>query len=110
MKDKELLFIIAEHHPLYECDEALLSFMPNLPCRSRVRFHSALDELLWKIFGAERALGVLKRLGLDEKQYISHHLISSAIEQAQKKIKDKATGNQRVDSMEEWFYYNFPGS
>jgi preprotein translocase subunit SecA len=106
MKDQEVLFIVAEHHPLHECDEALFSFMSNLPCRSRIRFHSALDEPLFKMFGGERVLDVVKRLGLDEKQYISHRLISSAIEKAQKRIKDKATGNQRVDSMDEWFHYN----
>ena len=106
MKDEELLFIVSEHHPLYECDEALLSLMSTLPCRSRIRFHSALDEPLLKMFGAEKVLDVLKRLGLDERQYISHSLISSAIEKAQKKIKDKTIGNQRVDSMDEWFHYN----
>jgi preprotein translocase subunit SecA len=108
MKDQELLFIVAEHHPLHECDEALLSFMSNLPCRSRIRFHCALDEPLFKMFGAERVLEVVRRLGLDERQYISHSLISSAIEKAQKKIKDQSTGNQRVDSMDEWFQYNLP--
>jgi preprotein translocase subunit SecA len=107
-KDQELLFIVAEHHPLHECDEALLSFMSNLPGRSRIRFHSALDEPLLKMFGAERVLDIIKHLGLDERQYMSHPLIGSAIEKAQERIKDKATGNQRVDSMDEWFYYNLP--
>jgi len=107
MKKQELLFIVAEHHPLHECDEALFSSMSNLRCRSRIRFHSALDEPLLKMFGAERVLDVVKHLGLDERQCISHPLISSAIEKAQKRIKDKATGNQRVDSMDEWFHYNF---
>ncbi len=60
------------------------------------------------MFGAERVLDVVKHLGLSEKQYISHPLIISAIEKAQKRIKDKATGNQRVDSMDEWFHYNLP--
>jgi hypothetical protein len=106
MKVQEVLFIVAEHHPLHECDEALLSCMSNLPCRSRIRFHSALDEPLLKMFEAERVLEVVKHLGLDQRQYISHPLISSAIEKAQKRIKDKATGNQRVDSMDEWFHYN----
>ncbi len=108
IRDQEVLFIVAEHHPLYECDEALLSSMEKLACRSRIRFHSALDEPLLKMFGAERVLDVVKHLGLDEREYISHPLISSAIAKAQKRIKDKATGNQRVDSMDEWFHYNLP--
>lgn len=107
-KDRELLLIVAEHHPLHECDEALVSFMSNLPCRSRICFHCALDEPLFKMFGGERILDVVKRLGLDERQSISHSMIRSAIERAQKKIKEKSTGNQRVDSMDEWFHYNLP--
>jgi preprotein translocase subunit SecA len=108
IRDQEVLFIVAEHHPLYEFDEAVLSSMEKLPCRSRIRFHSALDEPLLKMFGAERVLDIVKKLGLDERKYISHPLISSAIEKAQKKIRDKAAGNQQVDSMDEWFHYNLP--
>lgn len=106
LQGKEVLIIAAEHHPLAESDEVLLSFMDNLPCRSRIRFHCALDEPLFKMFGGERVISLLKNLGWNEKEYISHPVISSAIEKAQKKVKDKAKGNQRVESNDEWFYYN----
>jgi preprotein translocase subunit SecA len=106
IKNREVLMIAAEHHPLKEGDEVLFSFMSRLTCRSRIRFHCALDEPLFKLFGGERVSSLLKNLGWKEKDHISHSVISSAIEKAQEKVKQKARGNQRVDSVEDWFHYN----
>jgi hypothetical protein len=108
-KDKSVLVLVAEHYPLPEGDEALFSFLSNLPCQSTVRFHSALDDPLFKIFGGEgigRAIKIMQTLGQNEKEYISHHLVTAAIREAQKNIKKKARGDNKVDSMEEWFQYN----
>jgi hypothetical protein len=108
-ESKRVLVLVAEHYPLPEGDEALFSFLSNLPCQSTIRFHSALDEPFFKMFGGDRISNVMKMLetlGQGEKEYISHSLVTSAIQKAQKDIKKKATGNNRVDSMEEWFQYN----
>lgn len=106
MKNREVLIVAAEHHPLKEGDEVILSFLSRLPCRSKIRFHCALDEPLLKMFEAGRVLGLLNNLGWNKKDYISHSAINSAIEKAQEKVKRKARGDQRVDSSDEWFYYN----
>jgi hypothetical protein len=105
-KGREVLIVSAEHHPIKEGDEMLFSFASRLPCRVRIRFHCALDEPLFKLFGGERILSLLNNLGWNEKDYISHSAINSAIEKAQEKVKEKARGDQRVDSSDEWFYYN----
>ncbi len=106
VKGREVLIVSAEHHPIKEGDDCLISFASRLPCRSRIRFHCALDEPLFKLFGGERILSLLNNLGWNEKDYISHSAINSAIEKAQEKVKEKARGNERVDSVEDWFYYN----
>jgi preprotein translocase subunit SecA len=108
-ESKRVLVLVAEHYPLPEGDEALFSFLSNLPCSSTIRFHSALDEPFFKMFGGDRISNVMKMLetlGQGEKEYISHPLVTSAIQKAQKDIKKKATGDNKVDSMEEWFQYN----
>ena len=108
-ESKRVLVLVAEHYPSPEGDEALFSFLSNLPCQSTIRFHSALDDPLFKIFGGEgigRVVEIMKTLGQNEKEYISHHLVTAAILNAQKDIKKKATGDNKVDSMEEWFQYN----
>ena len=109
-ESKRVLVLVAEHYPLPEGDETLLSFLSNLPCQSTIRFYSALDDPLFKIFGGEgigRVIEMMKTLGQNEREYISHHLVTSAIREAQKNIKKKARGDNKVDSMEEWFQYNF---
>jgi hypothetical protein len=109
---KRVLVLVAEHYPLPEGDEALFSFLSNLPCRSTVRFHSALDDPLFKIFGGDRIGRVIKMIQTlqpSENEYISHHLVTSAVREAQKNIKKKAKGDNKVDSMEEWFQYNLSG-
>jgi len=112
-KEKRVLVLVAEHYPLPEGDDALFSFLSNLPCRSTIRFHSALDDPLFKIFGGEgigRVIEIMKTLGQNEKEYISHHLVTSAIRRAQERIKKNAKANNRADSMEEWFRYNLNGA
>ena len=108
LKDGKLHILVVEHHPLAERDQAVISFADHLPWASTVCFHASLDEPLLKMFGAESILGLLKTLGLDESQCMSHSLVTSAIAKAQKKIKKPALGDQRVASMEEWFSYNYP--
>jgi hypothetical protein len=108
-KDKRVLVLVAEHYPLPEGDEALFSFLSNLPCSSTIRFHSALDEPFFKMFGGEgmsSAIKMIQTLQPNENEYISHRFVTSAIRKAQENIKKKVRGNNRVDSMEEWFQYN----
>jgi hypothetical protein len=109
---KRVLVLVAEHYPLPEGDEALVAFLSNLPSQSTIRFHSALDEPLFKMFGGDRISNVMKMLetlGQGEKEYISHTSVTSAIRKAQENIKKNVRGNNRVDSMEEWFQYNLGG-
>ena len=108
-ESKRVLVLVAEHYPLPEGDEALLSFLSNLPSRPTIRFHSALDEPFFKMFGGEgmsSAIKMIQTLQPNENEYISHHFVTSAIRKAQENIKKKVRGNNRVDSMEEWFQYN----
>ncbi len=100
-ESKRVLVLVAEHYPLPEGDEALFSFLSNLPSQSTIRFHSALDEPFFKM---------IQTLQPNENEYISHHFVTSAIRKAQENIKKKTRDNNRVDSMEEWFHYNLDGT
>lgn len=100
--------VIVEHHPLPERDERILSFAARLPYAATICFHASLDEPLMKVFGADRLASMLTRLGRSETSPVIHPMITSAIAAAQKKIKKEAIGDERVESAEDWFYYNFP--
>jgi len=107
---KKIRVVVAEHYPIPERDADVIFYASSLPYSTILCFHIALDEPLMRLFGAERVVGLLKKLGWDEKESITHPMVTSAIGNAQKKVKKEASGDQRVGSMEEWFTYNLPSS
>ena len=107
--EKNLRMILSEPYPIPGRDEELSAFAGGLPCRATLCPHVSLDEPFMERFGSGRILGIFKKLGWDEKDCLRHTAISKAIRKAQKKIQQKAMGDQRVRSAEEWFYYNCPG-
>ncbi len=50
-------------------------------------FYLALEDDLFRLFGSERIMGIVDRLGLDEDQAIDAKILSSSIENAQKRLE-----------------------
>ncbi len=53
------------------------------------RFYISLEDDLMRLFGSDRILGMVETLGLEEDQPIEHRMLSSAIENAQKRVEGK---------------------
>ena len=51
------------------------------------RFYLSLEDDLLRIFGSGRISGIMEKLGMEEDEPIEHHLISRAIEGAQRKVE-----------------------
>ena len=51
------------------------------------RFYISLEDDLMRIFGGQRIISVMERLGIHEDTPIEHGLITSSIERAQKKVE-----------------------
>jgi preprotein translocase subunit SecA len=51
------------------------------------KFYLSLEDDLMRVFGSDRMIGVLDKLGMEEGQVIQHAFISSAIERAQKRVE-----------------------
>jgi preprotein translocase subunit SecA len=104
-----LTVLVAERYPVPERDERVLKFAYSCGVRDAVRFCSSLDDALLKQFGADRVLGAVKRLAKDEASPIVAKAITSAIRSAQRKMKKRAIGDERVSSAGDWFTYNIRG-
>jgi preprotein translocase subunit SecA len=98
--------LAAEHHPLASKDQALLDVARSLPCEARVIFHSSLMDPLLTHLGGEKIRGLMKHLGMGERDCVSHPVISTAIRSAQKKIESKIHREMQTLSAEDWFKYN----
>ncbi|QGU94158.1 preprotein translocase subunit SecA [Clostridium bovifaecis] len=51
------------------------------------RFYVSLDDDLMRIFASERLQGIVEKLGLSDEDAIESRMVSSAIENAQKKVE-----------------------
>jgi len=53
------------------------------------RFYCSLEDDLMRLFGAEKILGLVESLGMDDTMQIEHNLLSKSIENAQKKVEGR---------------------
>lgn len=102
--------LVAEHHPMAPRDQALLDAANSLSCEAQVTYHTSLSDALMMHFGGERLRGLMKQLGMQEQECISHPIISKAIRNAQEKIEKQVQLEVQTMSPEEWFKYNLPQS
>jgi len=100
--------LVTEHHPLPEGDEEVRAFADSVSSATDVIFYVSLDEALLSVWGADRMRELLPKLGLHENEALSHPMITKSVQNAQEKIKTKATGNNRCGSQREWLQYNVP--
>jgi len=96
--------IIAEHYPLKKKEEQLFQ---NLYLEE-VKVLSSLDEALFKRFGSDKIIQLMKQMGMDEKQPIEHSLITKAIHNAQEKMEGKVSFEQSARSQNDWLEKNLP--
>jgi len=101
LENKKVIF--AEHYPLHQKEEELFTKL-NL---AEVQIWSALDEPLFKQFGSDKIIGMMKQLGMKEENAIEHNMISKAIQNAQEKLSKKVLLDQTCSSQEEWMKRNW---
>jgi preprotein translocase subunit SecA len=53
------------------------------------RFYLSLEDDLMRLFGSERIAGIMDRLGVKEGEVITHSMITSSIERAQKRVESQ---------------------
>ena len=56
------------------------------------QFYVSLEDELMRLFGSERIMGIMDKLGLKEGEVIQHSMISKSIERAQKKVEENNFG------------------
>ncbi|MBN1521762.1 MAG: SEC-C domain-containing protein, partial [Candidatus Aureabacteria bacterium] len=53
------------------------------------RFFISLEDDLMRLFGSDRIVGLMEKLGLEEGQEIQHPFLNKAIQNAQKKVEER---------------------
>ncbi|MEO5945256.1 MAG: hypothetical protein ABIP79_00455 [Chitinophagaceae bacterium] len=95
--------VFAEHHPLETKEQDFYRKM-NM---NQVKVYSALNEPLYKHFGAEKIIDLMRKLGIKENEAIEHKMISSSIKKAQNEIQKNVVVEQTAHSQSDWLQKNY---
>ena len=93
--------LFLEHHPVLTKEQEVLEQFAS----SKILFVNSLDEPLLRLFDGEKIVQMLRRMGHQEGESVSHHMISSSIRKAQENVEKKVgfTLTHYAQSAEEWF-------
>ena len=81
----EKVFLV-EAHPLASVTDQLLS---KLHPETELYCFIGMDELLMKLFGSDRLMSMMEKMGIKSDEVISHTLVTSSIKKAQVKLDEK---------------------
>lgn len=97
---------VAEHYPLHGPEVALFELLQqNLPQVKPLVFAS-MDEGLFTVFGGERIVALMERMGLAKDEMIEHNMIKRSIVNAQTKLAEKVPAEVKAQSGNEWLQLN----
>lgn len=94
--------VFLEHHPLHSKETELIKSLPH----KKLMVFNSLDEALFKQFGSDKIISLMKMLGMKEEEAIEHELVSKSILKAQDKISLKVTTEMTANSQKEWIDKN----
>lgn len=94
--------IFAEHYPLRSKEEELYRKM-NLESAT---VYSSLQEPLFRLFGSEKIIQLMQKMGTKDDEVIEHKMVSRAIRDAQEKIEKKLLIEQTARSQKDWLEKN----
>ncbi len=82
------LYVVAtERHESRRIDNQLRGRSGRQGDPGRSKFYLALDDDLMRIFGSDKMEGILKKLGMQEGEAITHRWMNKSLEMAQKKVE-----------------------
>jgi hypothetical protein len=94
--------VFTEHYPLHNKETELIKNWEN----KNILVFSALDEPLFKHFGSDKVIPMIKLLGMKEDEAIEHSMVSKSIIKGQEKIAALISLEQSAASQAEWMQRN----
>ncbi len=99
-------FLFAGHYPLPSKEDQIIQKLNTAFPQCPIIFYSSLDEPAFEIFGSDRIVGLLEKLGVKEEESIEHNMVSQAMKRARAKIESSVTREIVTQSEAEWYAKN----
>lgn len=93
-----------EHYPLSAKELGLVNDWQQ----TGIPVFSSMDEPLFKHFGSDKMIPLIKLFGMKESEAIEHSYVTESIIKGQRKIANKVLIEQTADSQAEWMNKNMP--
>ncbi len=100
LQNKKPVFV--EHYPLHTKELELIKHWDA----TNIIVYSALDEPLFKHFGSDKIIPLMKMMGMKEDEMIENNLVSKSILKGQQKIAEQVSFDQSAGSQEDWMRKN----
>lgn len=94
--------VFAEHYPLHSKEMELIKGWPH----KEIIVFSALDEPLFRHFGSDKVIPLMKMMGMKEAEAIEHPMVSKSILRSQEKIAGKVSFELAANSPADWLDKN----
>lgn len=102
----KVTFLFAGHYPLPTKEKPVVQKLTTAFSKSEMIFCSSLDDPSFSIFGSDRIVDLLDKLGMKEDDAIEHALVTKAMENAREKVESSVRTEITACSEEEWFTKN----
>jgi hypothetical protein len=96
--------IFGEHYPLQKKEQELFQQLQL----KEVKVLSSLDEPLFKRFGADKIIQLMRQMGMKETDSVENQMITNAIKNAQQKLEKQVTIDHSASSQRSWLEKNLP--
>lgn len=95
-------YVFAEHYPLAQKEQELFAKL-NI---AEATILSGLDEPFFQLFGSDKIVELLSKLGMNEDEAIEHPMITASIINAQKKLAKQILIDYTARSQKDWMEKN----
>lgn len=102
-----ILFV--EHHPSFVTESNITKHICEILGQSLIPFYTSLDEPIMRIFGSERIMVMMDKMGYKEHESISHSMVTESLRRSQQKIDDAARRTLDAPNAAEWLNQNVIG-
>jgi hypothetical protein len=99
-------FLFAGHYPLPSKEDQLIQKLNAAFPQCPIIFYSSLDEPAVEIFGSDRIVGLLDKMGMKEEEAIEHTMVSQSMKRARAKIESRVAKEIVTQSEAEWYAKN----
>jgi hypothetical protein len=93
------------HYPMVATEQKVLTKLAAMGFNSFV-FCLSFDDPLLKMFGSEKILPLLEKMGLEDEEALEHKIITLSINNARDKVGKKVRTEIQASSPQEWFALN----